>query len=121
MWGLWLALVLAVIAALSSGLALGLHLAVPQWSQRKRIMMAAGLAAFLPMSVAFGGFLIEEGPHLLEDGQTFSLGLLALLVVQVMLFAMICLPPAWFVSSRLEGDENPEPLPEPTPTPLVEG
>ena len=100
-WIGWIGSGLALLAAMSAGIALGLHLIVPRWSERRRALVAAGIAAFLPMSLAFGGFFTESAEMLSEDSDGFLLGLLALCVLQVILWAIVALPPAWFVTHRL--------------------
>ena len=122
-WIGWIGSGLALLAAMSAGIALGLHLIVPRWSERRRALVAAGIAAFLPMSLAFGGFFTESAEMLAEDSDGFVLGLLALCVLQVILWAIVALPPAWFVTHRLSraddaGDQLPGAGCEPE---LVEG
>ena len=110
MWIIYIVIAcLLVLAALSAGFALALHLAAPRWSLRKRTLIAGAIAAFLPMSVAFGGFFYGA-EDLIGDGQEdFVLGLLALILVQAILWAIICLPPAWIVGQRLSRVTAPVP------------
>ena len=110
MWIIYIiAAALLLLAALSAGFALTLHLAAPRWSLRKRSLVAGAIAAFLPMSLAFGGFFYGA-EDLIGDGQEdFVLGLLALILVQAILWAIICLPPAWFVGQRLSRVAAPVP------------
>lgn len=98
---------LVLVAAFSGGLALGLHLLRPGLAKRARILIAGGLAGFLPMSIAFGGFFSEAGELLSEGGSEFALGLTALVVFQFVLWAVFTLPAAWYVSEKLDGDGTP--------------
>ena len=101
---MWVAIVLAMLAlltALAAGLALGLHLFLPQWSERRRIRWSALVAVLVPMSVPLGGFLYEAPELLAEGGQDFVLGGLALICFTLIVTAVICLPSAWFVTTRL--------------------
>ncbi len=106
---------LLVLAAVSAGLALGLHLIAPRWSPARRALTAAAVAVLAPMSLAFAGFFF--GAELSDRGD-FALGLLALVIVTLMLLAVIGLPPAWFATARLDrskrgGDATgEEPLPQ---------
>ena len=111
MWVAWIFIVLAVIAALSAGMALGLHLLKPDWSERRRVLWSGTIAALLPMSVAFGGFFYGAEDVLSGGGEDFVIGLMALVALQVMLWAIICLPPAWFVTSRLSPKDRIPELP----------
>ena len=79
MWVAWIFIVLAVIAALSAGMALGLHLLKPDWSERRRVLWSGTIAALLPMSVAFGGFFYGAEDVLSGGGEDFVIGLMALL------------------------------------------
>lgn len=97
-WIVWAVLAIALIAAMSAGLALGLHLLKPGWSANRRALVAAGIAAFLPGSLAFGGFF-SDGP----TGDEALLGFIALLVAQLAIFSICALPPAWWTSARLAG------------------
>ncbi|BBC72426.1 hypothetical protein AEB_P1558 [Altererythrobacter sp. B11] len=94
---------LATAALLSAGLALGLSLLAPRWRAGRRAILAAAVAALLPMSLAFGGFLLDAD---IDDPQDYALGLLALIVFTVILFAIFCLPPAWLVAKRLGRDDS---------------
>lgn len=106
MWLLWLIVGLALLAAFSAGLALGLRLLAPARSKRSRMLLAGGLAGFLPMSVAFAAFLFEAADELGQGGQEFALGLLALVVLQLVLWAVVTLPAAWYVTERLAGEDS---------------
>lgn len=97
MWILWVVLVIALIAGMSAGLSLGMHLLFPRMAERARIIWAAGLAAFLPMSLAFGGFLLEA--DVAEDD--FLLSFIALVLLSFVILSVCCLPPAWWATTRL--------------------
>jgi hypothetical protein len=121
MWVAWIFIVLAVIAALSAGMALGLHLLKPDWSERRRVLWSGTIAALLPMSVAFGGFFYGAEDVLSGGGEDFVIGLMALLALQVMLWAIICLPPAWLVTSRLSTGHSAPALGAPEDPDLLAG
>lgn len=104
MWVVWVILAIALIAAMSAGLSLGMHLLAPRMSERARILWASGLAAFLPMSLAFGGFLYETDLAT-QDAQ---LGLVALVLLTFMILSICCLPPAWWATTRLARGRNDE-------------
>ena len=89
---------LCVLAAMSAGLALGLHLMVPGWTQRRRILTAAAIAILAPASVPLAGFLLEVD---LGSSEEFVLGLMALLVATGAIWAVIGLPMAWWVTRKL--------------------
>ena len=118
MWVLYVIVALLLVAGLSAGSALALHIAAPRMALRKRIIIAALIGALLPMSVAWGGFLSEAGELLADETSGFVLGFLALLVLQFLLLATCCLPPAWYTATRLAGaktaaieaDEDEQPL-----------
>ena len=94
MWGLWVLLGLAVLAMTSGGIALALHLFRPGSSRRRRILWSAAITALLPSAIVFGGFLFEALPAASEARSELVLGFLALLFGALVLFAVICLPPA---------------------------
>lgn len=116
MWLLYAVAGIAVLAAMSAGLALGLHLVAPAMTERKRVLLAGGLATMLPMSVAFGGFFSEVE---LVDSE-FVLGLAALIVATIAIFSVVCLPPAWLASTRLSRAKQPAPLIEDSDPELLE-
>lgn len=97
MWLLWVVLAIALIAAMSGGLALGMHLLFPRMAERARILWASGLAAFLPMSLAFGGFFLEAD----ISGDDFWLSTLALVLLTFLILSVCCLPPAYLATTRL--------------------
>lgn len=117
MWLLWVVLGLVVLAGMSGGLALGLHLLAPRMSERKRILLASGMSAFLPMSIVFGGFLSEV--DLADDEFLLSFG--ALVVLFFMILSVCCLPPAWYTTTRLARGKNPAPQLEADEPDLIEG
>ncbi|WP_144096486.1 hypothetical protein [Croceicoccus sediminis] len=98
---------LVLVAAFSGGLALCLHLLRPGLAKRTRILIAGGLAGFLPMSIAFGGFFSQSADLLRDGGSEFALGLTALVVFQFVLWAVFTLPAAWYVTEKLDGDDAP--------------
>lgn len=108
MWLLWVVLVIALIAGMSAGLALGMHLLFPRMSERGRIIWASGLAAFLPMSLAFGGFFLEA--NVAQDD--FFLSTLALVLLSFVILSTCCLPPAWWATTKLargkDSDDTPK-------------
>lgn len=95
-------------AALSGGLALGLHLFAQRWSERKRIVWASGIAGFLPMGLPFAGFLLNGADYSAAGAQDFALGFLALLILTLLISATLCLPAAWFVTVRLARSDRRE-------------
>lgn len=102
MWPLYVLAIVLVVASMAAGIALGLHLVKPARSEKKRMLVSASIAAFLPMSLAFGGFAFEVPEMIAEgDGETFVLGFTALIVTQILLLATCALPPAWFATTRL--------------------
>lgn len=118
MWLLWVLIALLLVAAMSGGLALGLHLVAPQMNETKRILIASGVAAALPMSIAFGGFLSEVDT---ADSE-FFLGFAALVTSFFMVLSICCLPPAWFTTTRLaKGGGNGPALPDAEEPQLIEG
>lgn|GEM_PF-1293481 len=102
---------LLILPALAGGLALGLHLFLPQWSEKKRITWSAGLASFLPMALPFAGFLGESPELIADEPQSFVLGLLSLVLATVIGGAVLCLPTAWYATSRLSRPVRREGLP----------
>jgi len=117
MWLLWVVLGVVVIAAMSAGLALGMHLLFPRMSERGRIIWASGLAAFLPMSLAFGGFFLEA--DVADDD--FFIATLALVLLSFVILSVCCLPPAWWATTRLgRGQASPPQLESDDPE-LIEG
>lgn len=119
------ALILAGVAllfcALGGGFALGLHLFRPHIPRKKRIAWSAGLAALLPMIVPFAGFLTEGVDYGADGLNDLLLGSLALLSGTGIAAMVLCLPTAWWVTTRLErqdgghdkldgGDQGPAPL-----------
>lgn len=119
MWLLWVVLVIALIAGMSAGLALGMHLLFPRMSERARILWASGLAAFLPMSLAFGGFFLEA--NVAEDD--FFISTLALVLLSFVILSVCCLPPAWWATTKLGRgkDEDSAPQLEGDDPELLEG
>jgi len=97
MWLLWVLLGFFLISAMSGGLALGMHLLFPHLAERRRIIWSAGIAAFLPMSLAFGGFFSDAQ----VADEDFFLGMVALMLLSVIIFSVCCLPPAWWTTVRL--------------------
>ena len=98
---------LALLGALSGGTALGLNLLRPGWSRRRRIFTAAVFATLLPMTLPFGGFLLESG---IDDPNEWALGLTALIVLTAMIAAVVGLPAAWWATLRVERAEGRTPL-----------
>lgn len=94
---------LCVLAAMSAGIALGLHLMAPGWTERRRIMVAAGAAILAPASIPMAGFLLEAD---LDSPNDFLLGLMSLLVGTGAIWAVIGLPMAWWVTRRLAPAES---------------
>lgn len=117
MWLLYVLAGIALIAGLSAGSALGLHLLKPDWSERKRTLVSAAIAAFLPMGIAFGGFFSEVSAF--DD--EFMLGLAALVVIQLLVLTICALPPAWWTTSKLSGGQPAPALPEAEDPHLIEG
>lgn len=105
-----LALILAGVAllfcALGGGFALGLHLFRPHMPRKKRIAWSAGLAALLPMIVPFAGFLTEGVDYVADDVNELLLGSLALLSATAIAAMVLCLPMAWWVTTRLERQDS---------------
>ena len=98
---------LLVIAGMSAGLALGLHLMAPGWSERRRSLLAAGIATGLPMSIAFGGFFTEFDMLWNGESNEFALGLLSLVLLTLVLASIVCLPGSWWVTRKLAGTGEP--------------
>ncbi|MFB0611174.1 hypothetical protein [Aurantiacibacter poecillastricola] len=118
MWILWVLLAILLIAAMSGGLALGMHLLFPRMAERARILWAAGLAAFLPMSLAFGGFFLEA--EIAQDD--FLLSLVALVLLSFLILSVCCLPPAWWATTRLgRGTKEAAPQIDSDDPELIEG
>jgi hypothetical protein len=117
MWLLWVVLGVVVIAAMSAGLALGMHLLFPRMSERARVIWAAGLAAFLPMSLAFGGFFLEAD---VADDE-FFLSTLALVLLSFVILSVCCLPPAWWATTRLGRGKGDVPQVDSDDPELIEG
>ncbi len=117
MWLLWVVLGIALIASMSAGLALGMHLLFPRMTERARILWAGGLAAFLPMSVAFGGFFLEAQ---VSDDDMF-ISTLALVVLSFVILSVCCLPPAWWATTRLGRGKAGAPQIESEEPDLIEG
>ncbi len=117
MWLLWVVLGVVVIAAMSAGLALGMHLLFPRMSERARVIWAAGLAAFLPMSLAFGGFFLEAD---VADDE-FFLSTLALVLLSFVILSVCCLPPAWWATTRLGRGKGDVPQLDSDDPELIEG
>jgi CDP-diglyceride synthetase len=90
--------VLLLLAGVSAGVALGLHLLAPRWSPARRALTAAGVAIGIPMSLAFGGFFAGAE---VSEGSDYALGLLALIMLTLMLMAVVGLPAAWLTTQRL--------------------
>ncbi len=117
MWMLYVLAGLLVLAAMSAGLALGLHLLAPGKSEARRIMLAAGITTVLPMSIAFGGFLSEVD---VADSE-FLLSFAALTVTTLAVFTTCCLPAAWFATTRLGRSDEALPAIETVEPELIEG
>ena len=117
MWLLWVLLTIFLIAAMSAGLALGMHLLFPRMAARARIIWAAGLAAFLPMSLAFGGFFLEA--NVADD--EFLLSVVALVLLTFVILSVCCLPPAWWATTRLGRGKDAAPQIEGDEPELIEG
>ena len=116
-WIAWVALALLIMSGLAAGLALGAHLLLPRSSERARILWSAGIAGVLPMSLAFAGFLSEAR----VPDEDFGMSLLALVVLQLVILAVFCLPAAWFTTTRLGGTPDTQPLLGEDAPDLVEG
>lgn len=117
MWLLWVLLAIIVIAAMSGGLALGMHLLLPRMTERARIIWAAAIATFLPMSLAFGGFFLEA--EVADD--EFLLSVVALVLLTFVILSVCCLPPAWYATTRLGRGKDEAPLIENDEPELIEG
>lgn len=117
MWLLWVLLAITLIAAMSGGLALGMHLLFPRMAERARILWASGLAAFLPMSLAFGGFFLEAN----VSDDDFFISTLALVTITFVILSVCCLPPAWWTTTRLGRDKDNTPQVESDDPELIEG
>jgi len=117
MWLLWVLLTIFLIAAMSAGLALGMHLLFPRMAQRARIIWAAGLSAFLPMSLMFGGFFLEA--EVAQDD--YFISVLALVILSFVILSVCCLPPAWWATTRLGGNKDQAPQLESDDPELIEG
>ncbi|WAT18095.1 hypothetical protein OZN62_00530 [Aurantiacibacter sp. MUD11] len=117
MWVLWVVLAIIVLAAMSGGLSLGLHLLAPHWSERRRILTASAVTAVLPMIIVFGGFFQEA-----DVGQDdFFLSLAALTLLFFVILSVCALPPAWWTTTRLgRGDSKPVVIEHDEPE-LIEG
>ncbi|RPF70603.1 hypothetical protein [Aurantiacibacter spongiae] len=102
-WLLYIVAAVALVSAMAAGLALGMHLLVPGWSERRRALIASLIAGGAPMTLAFGGFFSGD----IDTGEDFALGLASLVIVQLVLLAVFALPPAWWVTSRLAGPKAP--------------
>lgn len=117
---MWLAYVLAgvaLLAAMSGGLALAMHLFAPRMSEARRIMWAAAGTTVLPASIAVGGFLSEAE---VADSD-FALGFAALMLTALAVFAACCLPAAWFTTTRLARTHKGTPAIEAVTPELIEG
>lgn len=117
MWVLWVLLAILLIAGMSAGLALGMHLLFPRMAERARILWASGLSAFLPMSLAFGGFFLEA--EIADD--EFFLSVLALVLISFVILSVCCLPPAWWATTRLGRGKDKRPELESDEPELIEG
>lgn len=117
MWVVWVLLVIVLIAGMSAGLALGMHLLMPRMAERARILWASGLAAFLPMSLAFGGFFMEA--EVADD--EFFLSVVALVLISFVILSVCCLPPAWWATTRLARGKDDTPELETDEPELIEG
>ncbi|WP_338244398.1 hypothetical protein [Aurantiacibacter hainanensis] len=117
MWVLWVLLAIGLIAGMSAGLALGLHLLMPRIAERARILWASGLAAFLPVSLIFGGFFLEA--EVADDD--FYLSVLALVMLSFVILSVCCLPPAWWATTRLGRGRTDTPELESDEPELIEG
>lgn len=117
MWMLYVLAGLVVLAAMSGGLALGMHLFAPRMSEAKRILLASATTTVLPMSIAFAGFLIEA--DVADDD--FVISLAALLVATLALFTVCSLPAAWFTTTRLGRLDSKTPAIETVEPDLIEG
>ena len=117
-WIVWTLLGITLLAAMAAGLALSLHLLKPEWSERKRTLTAAGIAAFLPGAIAFGGFFSDA-----PSGDEFLLGFGALLVAQLLAFSTCALPPAFWATRKLSatGEDEHRALPYADEPQAIEG
>lgn len=112
---------LFLITAFSGGLALCLRLLAPNMTKRARILTAGGLAGFLPMSIAFGGFFSQAAEMLDDGGSDFALALMSLIVTQIVLWAVFALPAAWWVTEKLDREDSPPMLETDEDTLAIEG
>lgn len=111
MWVLWVVLGIIVLAAMSAGMALGMHLLMPRWSERRRILTASALTAVLPMIIIFGGFFMEV--EAADD--EFFMGVTALVLLFFVILTVCALPPAWWATTRLGRGDTQTPAIEETP------
>ncbi len=91
----------ALFAALGGGLALGLHLFKRSMPRKKRIAWSAGLAAILPMIVPLVAFLIEGVAFSADEASEMVIGTLAILSTTAIAGFVLCLPAAWWVTTKL--------------------
>lgn len=117
MWMVYVLAGLVVLAAMSGGLALGMHLFAPRMSEAKRILLASAITTVLPMSIAFGGFLSEAD----VGDSDFMISLSALLVTTLAVFTVCSLPAAWFTTTRLGRSDDGAPAIESVEPELIEG
>ena len=93
---------LAVIGLISAGLTLGAHVLAPHWSRRGKIMAGSLCATIVVMALPYAGLAIDGDLGLSEDG---ILAWLALIVFNVLLWAICGLPAAWWTIRRMERAE----------------
>ncbi|OYX66316.1 MAG: hypothetical protein B7Y88_05380 [Sphingomonadales bacterium 32-64-17] len=93
---------LAVIGLISAGLSLGTHVLAPQWSRRGKIMAGSLCATMLVMALPYAGLALDGDLGLSEDG---IMAWLALIVLNVLLWAICGLPAAWWTIRRMERAE----------------
>ncbi len=117
MWLLWVVLAIALIAGMSAGLALGMHLLFPRVTERARILWASGLAAFLPMSLAFGGFFMEAN----VSGDDFWISTMALVLLSFLILSVCCLPAAYWATTGLARGNDTVPEIDSDDPELIEG
>lgn len=117
MWVVWVLLTVFLIAAMSGGMALGMHLLFPRMSERARIVWASGLSAFLPMSLIFGGFFLEAD----VAKNDFLISVMALVLLSFLILSICCVPAAYFTTSRLGRGKDTPPAIESEEPELIEG
>lgn len=101
---------IVLFAGLAGGMALGLQLFAPRWSRNKRIGWATGLTVLTPMMLAFAGFFLDAAEYSPDGLDELVTGTLGLIAVTVILGVGLCLPSAWYVTSRLDRSQGDLPL-----------